>query len=76
MFCIGRKSIINPEISKYIREQTYKFTNKTMEKYLKKGKENLVMPQNKDLPNCCNFLPFVSFFSFFLGYNFCYYTIK
>jgi len=76
MFCIGRKSIINPEMSKYIRELTYKFTNKSLEKYLKKSKENLVIMHNKDLPNCCNILPFVSLFSFILGYNFCYYTIK
>jgi hypothetical protein len=76
MFCIGRKSIINPEISRYIRDQTNKFTNKTMEKYLKIGRENLVITQNKNLPFCCNILPFVSLFSFILGYNFCYYTIK
>lgn len=76
MFCIGRRSTIHPEMSKYIREQTYKFANKSFEKYLKIGKENLVITQNKSLPNCCRFLPFVSLFSFMLGYNFCYYTIK
>jgi len=72
MFCIKRKLLINPEMSKYIRDQTYK----SMEKYLKVGKENLVITHNKDLPNCCNILPFVSLFSFFLGYKFCYYMIK
>ena len=76
MICIGRNLVINPEISKHIREQTNKFTNKLKEKYLKIYGENLVITQNKDLPNCCNILPFVSLISFILGYNCCYYIKK
>jgi hypothetical protein len=76
MINIGRKPIINTEISNHIREQTNKFANKLKEKYSNIYGENLVITQNKDLPNSCNIIPFVSLFSFILGYNFCYYSKK
>jgi hypothetical protein len=76
MFYIGRKPVINPEMSKHIREQTNKFANKLKEKYSNINGKNLVITQNKDFHNCCNIIPFVSLFSFILGYNFCYYTKK
>jgi len=65
----------NPEISKYIREQT----NKSIEKYLINYPSSfglrvsdLVKPTDIDsrIPNCCLILPFVSLISFFAGYSF------
>ena len=76
MFCMGRKSMINPEMSKYIRQQTNIFTTKTLATYLKNDTKNLVTTDDKTSPICCHILPFVSLFSFIFGYNFCYYTIK
>jgi hypothetical protein len=81
MLLIGRKPVINYEMSKYIREKTNKFANKQMEKYSNSDsdKDNLVIIQNKFVSNGLytnlNIFPFI-IFSFIVGYNFCYYTNK
>lgn len=72
MFYFGSTRNINPELSKYIREHT----NKSMEKYSKMTKCNLVTTCDQKVPCWYNIIPFVSVVSFLAGYNFCYYTRK
>lgn len=58
--------IINPEMSKYIKEQT----NKSFEK-LRNQYSITTYNKSPDLHNCCYILPFVSLLSFLAGYQFC-----
>lgn len=64
MFTLRSQTLINPEISKYIKETT----NKSLEKY----KYNIKSIISTDTNNSTNFLlllPFVSLFSVLLGYK-------
>lgn len=81
MFAYDRKQFINPQMSKYLNEQT----NKSLEKYLRKPKNKLIniedlssnfgissdlILQKKDPPSIYFFLPIVACISFLAGYNF------
>jgi hypothetical protein len=71
MFNFNTNKMINPEMAKYIREQT----NKSLEKYLVKNTPSKLSPTfSSDLviyqPSCCIFLPFIICFSFLAGYQF------
>lgn len=82
MFAINRKQFINPEISKYIIEQT----NMSIQKYLRNPENKLsnikadnsynqirvsdLVSQKNPFPYFYNFLPFVAIISFLAGYNF------
>lgn len=71
MLHFNRKSIIKPEISKYITEQT----NKWLQKYSNNPvshlvNQKLVNQKTIDIDFPKNYL-FVSLFAFLAGYNFC-----
>jgi hypothetical protein len=75
MLNLNRRQFINPEMSKYIKEQT----NKWLEKYSKTHNSiqgirvsDLVKQKYMDpkLPDLYIILPFVSLISFLAGYNF------
>jgi hypothetical protein len=75
MLNLNRNKFINPEMSKYIKEQT----NKWLEKYSTPRNSiqgirvsDLVKQTDMDpkFPNTYLILPFVSLISFLAGYNF------
>ncbi len=83
MFGLKRTLFINPEMSKYTKEQTNKSIIRLQEQYSKKDKSewnsafgtrvsNLVKTIDKEpkLPSIYFILPFVSLISFLAGYNF------
>lgn len=77
MFIFNRKSLINPQLSYYIKEKNLDFQNKLKEKYVFNN-EHLKAPylakqsnEENKLHNCVLLLPVVSFISFFIGYSFC-----
>lgn len=77
MFSLNRKPIINPELSKYIKEKNLEMQNKLSQTYsINTNNKNifgLVKQTNKqpDLPNYMFLLPLVSLMSFMAGYKFC-----
>ena len=77
MFILNRKQMINPEMSKYIKEYTNKWLINLQEKYSNdspyKRVSDLVKQKDEELelPNCFFMIPFVSLVSFLAGYNFC-----
>jgi len=62
MFSIQR---INPDMVKYIKDTT----NKSMEKYKKYKNNILTTSDTNDTHNYLSLLPFVSLFSFLVGYK-------
>lgn len=62
MFSIQR---INPDMAKYIKETT----NKSMEKYKNNINNILTTSDTNDTHNYLSLLPFVSLFSFLVGYK-------
>lgn len=74
MFNFNYKPMINPELSKYIKEKTLDMQHKLIQKYDINTNHlqvsNLVR-QTHTLPDCILLLPFVSFMSFLAGYSFC-----
>jgi len=66
MFSLRKYPLIDPELSKYIKEST----NKSIEKYLNKSKI-LCTPNENNPNNIFLILPFVSLVSFLAGYHFC-----
>lgn len=85
MLNLNRRQFINPEMSKYIKEQTNKSIARLQEQYSKKDKlewesafpkqvSDLVKHSDIDikenLPNYYFILPLVSLISFLAGYNF------
>lgn len=62
MFSIQR---INPDMVKYIKETT----NKSMEKYKNNINNILTTSDTNDTHNYLSLLPFVSLFSFLVGYK-------
>jgi hypothetical protein len=65
MFRSKNLFLITPEMSKYITDST----NKSIKTYLNKYNVNALLV--KDIsPNSFALLPFVSFISFLVGYNF------
>jgi len=83
MFGLKQSLFVNPEMSKYIKEQTNKSITRLQEQYSKKDKSewdsafgirvsDLVKTTdlNPKLPNIYFVLPFVSLLSFLAGYNF------
>ena len=85
MFTYHRNPFINPQMTKYLNEQT----NKSLEKYLRKPKNQLItikelssansnfgiigsdlVLQKKEPPSIYHFLPFIVCISFLAGYNF------
>ena len=85
MFGLKQSLFVNPEMSKYIKEQTNKSITRLQEQYSKKDKSecdsafgtrvsNLVKIEDLNLnpkfPNIYFVLPFVSLISFLAGYNF------
>ena len=68
MFCLQRKSLINNDLTNYIKDTT----NKSLEKYKKFNYLNFfhVQENNKPSDNNLFIIPFVSFFSFLAGYHF------
>ena len=80
MLKINREQLVNPEMSKYIKEQTYKYTSNLVTKLQEKYSINSpcrTCPNisgqniNPKLPNSYFILPFVSLISFLAGYKFC-----
>lgn len=81
MFILNRKPIINPEMYKYITEQTLRLQNKWLKNVEERYSNNSPyirvsdLVKHKDegpqLPNSVYLIPFVSFISFLAGYNFC-----
>lgn len=75
MFALNRKQIINPEMSKYIKEQTNKWLKSFEEKHSNDSAylrvSNLVKHEEPKIPNNLLLIPFVSLISFLAGYNFC-----
>lgn len=69
MFGFNSRSLINPQISFYIKDQT----NKSMKKYLnnKQINQKISVTDLVNVPKCCYILPFVSLISFLAGYNLC-----
>jgi hypothetical protein len=85
MFSLKQHRFINPEMSKYIKEQTNKSIAMLQEKYSNKNKpewdlafgtrvSDLVKSTDIDpdpkIPSIYFLLPFVSLMSFLAGYNF------
>ena len=85
MFCLKQHRFINPEMSKYIKEQTNKSIAMLQEKYSNKNKSewdsafgirvsDLVkstdLNPDPKIPSIYFILPFVSLLSFLAGYNF------
>ena len=85
MFSLKQHRFINPEMSKYIKEQTNKSIAKLQEKYSNKNKSDwdstfgtrvsdLVksthLNPDPKIPSIYFVLPFVSLLSFLAGYNF------
>jgi hypothetical protein len=85
MFCLKQHRFINPEMSKYIKEQTNKSIAMLQEKYSNKNKSewdsafgtrvsDLVkstdLNPDPKIPSIYFILPFVSLISFLAGYNF------
>ncbi len=78
MLHLNRKQFVNPEMSKYIKEQTNKWLTSLQKKHSDKSisgvrvsdlvKQTTIDPE---LPNHYFILPFVSLISFLAGYNFC-----
>ncbi len=64
MFTLRSRSLISPEMSKYINDTT----NKSLEKYKNNIKLNIPNHKN-DPPNFLFILPFVSLISFLAGYK-------
>ena len=77
MFVLNRKQFVNPEMSKYVKDYTNKWTRNLTEKYSNNSSytrvSDLVKHTNEEpkLPNSFYILPFVSLISFLAGYNFC-----
>ena len=71
MFCLNRRPMISPEISKYLRDTT----NKSIEKHFKKPEfvreKHTTLALPKDVEHYFFIIPFVSLISFLAGYNFC-----
>jgi len=85
MFWLKQQHFVNPEMSKYIKEQTNKSIAKLQEKYSNKNKSDwdsafgtrvsdLVkstdLKPDPKIPSIYFVLPFVSLLSFLAGYNF------
>jgi len=83
MFSLKQSLSVNPEMCKYIKEQTNKSITRLQKQYSKKDKLEWVsafrtqvsdLVKNEDLnPKMLNIyfvLPFVSLISFLAGYNF------
>jgi|688.fasta_scaffold1002478_1 hypothetical protein len=80
MLILNSKQFVNPEMSKYIKEQTNKWLISLQEKHSNKPnyisglrvsdlvKQTDIEPK---LPNNYFILPFVSLISFLAGYKFC-----
>lgn len=68
-----KKQFVNPEMSKYIKEQTNKWLKNYSNNSHYTRVSDLVKQTNEDskLPNNYLILPFVSLISFLAGYNFC-----
>ena len=77
MFVLNRKQLVNPEMSKYIKDYTNKWLINVQENYSNnssyKRVSDLVKQTNEEskVPNCFFIIPFVSLVSFLAGYNFC-----
>jgi hypothetical protein len=81
MFSFNRKHFIDPELSKYIKEQHNKWlinysNNSVLKDYPGVKVSDLVKHKNEGniFPNS-SFI-FISLISFLAGYNFCYLTKK
>jgi hypothetical protein len=85
MFCLKKQNFVNPEMSKYLKEQTNKSIARLQEKYSNKNKsewESAFGTRVSDLvkytdlgaepkmPNIYFALSFVSLLSFLAGYKF------
>lgn len=79
MLNFNRKQFVNPEISKYIKEQTNKWIQKHSNNSVSTlhgstiglSISDLVKQKHEDikLPKCYLIIPFVSLLSFLAGYN-------
>jgi len=71
MFCLNKRPMINPDLSKYLRD----VTNKNIEKQFKTPDFSSEKITTISLPNDFRpyflLFPFVSLISFLAGYNFC-----
>ena len=69
MFCLNRRPMISPEISKYLRDTTNKaIHNRFKTPYI----SHLLLNENIEPKDVSLWLfPFVSLISFLAGYNFC-----
>jgi len=71
MFCLNRRPMVNPYLSKFLRD----VTNKSIEKQFKKPEflreKNTTIALPKDVEHYFFILPFVSLISFLAAYNFC-----
>jgi hypothetical protein len=88
MFYFGNKlknPMINPELDKYIKKSLNNSMDKFKENYSSNNKKynthnslkNIYnLPENPSTNNIYFILPFVSLFSFFVGYNFRSFLIK
>jgi hypothetical protein len=85
MFCLKQQNFVNPEMSKYLKEQTNKSIERLLENYSNKNKSELEsafgtrvsdlvkyrdMGREPNLPNIYFTLSFVSLLSFLAGYKF------
>ena len=80
MFGLKQSLFVNPEMSKYIKEQTNKSITRLQEQYSKKKWDLAIETRvsdlvktpvlNPKLPYIYFVLPFVSLISFLAGYNF------
>jgi hypothetical protein len=85
MFCLKQQNFVNPEMSKYLKEQTNKSIERLLENYSNKNKSELesafgtrvsdlvkytyLKPEPK-MPNIYFTLSFVSLLYFLAGYKF------
>ena len=72
MYRFKSNSFVNPEMSKYLKEQTNKCIEKHLNNYNTLRVSSLVKCKNIEpkLPGFCFGLAFVSLISFLAGYNF------
>jgi len=77
MFCLNRRPMISPEMSKYLRDTTNKFIEKNFKKPEFVREKHTILALPKDVEHYffiipfISLIPFVSLISFLAGYNFC-----
>jgi hypothetical protein len=72
MFCLNKRPMLHPELSKYLRDVTNKHIEKQFKNpdFVREKNTTISLPKDVELISFL-LLPVVSLLSFLAGYNYC-----